>query len=288
MRSCSASVSNVFRRFNNSIKMFSVPVRSITTSAVFLVGLFSQISGQTDYCDPTLCKNNLVHVGCGKSDNYGPYCPVDRQLVPITEEVKTFILDLHNVFRATTARGEVNNYASASRMPTLIWDEELQKLAEYNVKTCIYGHDYCRNTKLFPLVGQNIAANSFYGMEVTPLDTMTELLHSWYGENENANQDYIDSYPLLGQDPPKDIGHFTQIVMDKATAVGCAMIQYTQNEQGHDWVHQNYVCNYSNSIARGHPVYVKGNPCELCVTGCSTAYPGLCNIGEPVQPTAAW
>ncbi|KAL9692059.1 hypothetical protein quinque_016521, partial [Culex quinquefasciatus] len=101
-------------------------------------------------------------------------------------------------------------------MPTLIWSEELQKLAEYNVKTCIYGHDYCRNTPEFPLVGQNIAANSFYGMEVTPLDTMTELLYSWYGEYENANMDHIKSYPLLGQDPPKDIGHFTQIMMDKA------------------------------------------------------------------------
>ncbi|XP_061516719.1 antigen 5 like allergen Cul n 1 [Anopheles gambiae] len=268
--------------------MSPVSVKRITCAVVLLVALISHTSGQTDYCEPTLCKNNLVHVGCGKSENYGPYCPIDRQLVPMTEEVKTYILDLHNVFRANVARGEVTNYSPASRMPTLIWDEELQKLAEYNVKTCIYGHDYCRNTKLFPLVGQNIAANSFYGMEVTPLDTMTELLHSWYAENENANQDYIDNYPLLGQDPPKDIGHFTQIVMDKATAVGCAMIQYTQNEQGHDWVHQNYVCNYSNSIARGHPVYIKGNPCELCVTGCSANYPGLCNIGEPVQPTAAW
>lgn len=252
---------------------------------IFTLAVLQRISAQTDYCDKALCKNNQPHVACGKSDNYGPFCPVNRELVPLTEEVKNYILDLHNQFRSTVARGDVPGYAPASRMPTLVWDEELQKLAEYNVKTCIYGHDYCRNTPDFPLVGQNIAANSFYGMEVTPLDTMTELLYSWYGEYENANMDYIDSYPLLGQDPPKDIGHFTQIMMDKAVTIGCAMIQYTQNEQGHDWVHQNYVCNYSNSIARGHSVYIKGATCTLCQTGCSEVYPGLCNIGEQVAPT---
>lgn len=68
-------------------------------------------------------------------------------------------------------------------------------------------------------------------------------------------------------------------------SIGCAMIQYTQNEQGHDWVHQNYVCNYSNSIARGHPVYNSGKTCTLCQTGCSEEYPGLCNVGEQVEPT---
>ena len=63
------------------------------------------------------------------------------------------------------------------------------------------------------------------------------------------------------------------------------MIQYTKREDNHDWVHQNFVCNYSNSIARGHPVYIKGSKCSGCLTGCSDKYPGLCNIGEPVQPT---
>lgn len=252
---------------------------------ILALAIVQRINAQTDYCDKSLCKNNQPHVACGKNENYGPFCPVDRQLVPLPEEVKKYILDLHNQFRSTVARGDVPGYEPASRMPTLVWSDELQKLAEYNVKTCIYGHDYCRNTPEFPLVGQNIAANSFYGMEVTPLDTMTELLYSWYGEYENANMDHIESYPTLGNDPPKDIGHFTQMVMDKATVIGCAMIEYTQNEQGHDWVHQNYVCNYSNSIARGHPVYIKGPTCSLCQTGCSDVYPGLCNIGEQVEPT---
>lgn len=169
---------------------------------LFVLAVVQRINAQTDYCDRSLCKNNQPHVACGKTNNYGPFCPVNRELVILSEDTKKYILDLHNQFRSTVARGDVPGYAPASRMPTLIWSEELQKLAEYNVKTCIYGHDYCRNTPDFPLVGQNIAANSFYGMEVTPLDTMTELLYSWYGEYENANMDHIKSYPLLGQDPP--------------------------------------------------------------------------------------
>lgn len=252
---------------------------------LLVLAVVQRLNAQRYYCDKSLCKNNQPHVACGKGDSYGPFCPPNRELVPLSEEVKRYILDLHNQFRSTVARGDVVGYSPASRMPTLVWNDELQKLAEYNVKTCIYGHDYCRNTPEYPLVGQNIAANSFYGMEVTPLDTMTELLYSWYGEYENGNMGFINSYPLLGQDPPKDIGHFTQIMMDRAVSIGCAMIQYTQNEQGHDWVHQNYVCNYSNSIARGHPVYISGPTCSKCETGCSQVYPGLCNIGEQVEPT---
>ena len=87
-------------------------------------------------------------------------------------------------------------------MPTLVWSDELQRLAELNVLSCLYGHDKCRNTIDFPLVGQNIAANSFYGMEINPVDTMTELLYSWYGESENAEQSFIDDYPSEGNDPP--------------------------------------------------------------------------------------
>ncbi|KAL9706602.1 hypothetical protein quinque_010120 [Culex quinquefasciatus] len=232
---------------------------------LFVLAVVQRINAQTDYCDRSLCKNNFNRTRrAAKRTNYGPFCPgKPRSWSSCPRTIQKYILDLHNQFRSIGGpRGRASAMRPPPECPTLIWSEELQKLAEYNVKTCIYGHDYCRNTPEFPLVGQNIAANSFYGMEVTPLDPMTELLYSC-----------------------KDIGHFTQIMMDKAVSIGCAMIQYTQNEQGHDWVHQNYVCNYSNSIARGHPVYNSGKTCSLCQTGCSEEYPGLCNVGEQVEPT---
>lgn len=27
-----------------------------------------------------------------------------------------------------------------------VWNDELAKLAEYNVRRCVFGHDECRNT----------------------------------------------------------------------------------------------------------------------------------------------
>uniref|UniRef100_U5EZT9 Venom allergen-1 n=1 Tax=Corethrella appendiculata TaxID=1370023 RepID=U5EZT9_9DIPT len=257
-------------------------IKSIFLSVSIIFELFLLTQSQTDYCDKSLCPNGLPHVACGKVGEFGPACPADKKLINMTEELKVYILDLHNKFRARVASGQVQGFEPATKMPTLVWDDELQYLSELNVKTCIYGHDPCRNTAKYKLVGQNIAANSFFGMDFSPLDTITELITSWCGEYENANQQFVDNYPGLGFDPPRDIGHFAQIASDRTVSMACAMVQYTQNEGGQDWVHQNFVCDYSSSHVRQKPVYEKGPTCTKCITGCNPVYPGLCNIGEPV------
>lgn len=40
------------------------------------------------------------------------------------------------------------------------------------------------------------------------------------------------------------------------------------------------VCNYSSANIPNEPIYEIGPACSACVTGCSTATPGLCKTEE--------
>lgn len=67
-------------------------------------------------------------------------------MVNITPELKQRILDIQNKQRNQQAMGNTPNYGPASRMSTLVWDDGLALMAEYNARLCKYGHDPCRNT----------------------------------------------------------------------------------------------------------------------------------------------
>lgn len=60
--------------------------------------------------------------------------------------MKSKILDYHNKYRNQQALGQTPNYEPAVRMATMKWDSDLAKLAEMNVRTCMFGHDNCMNT----------------------------------------------------------------------------------------------------------------------------------------------
>ena len=77
---------------------------------------------------------------------WGPDCSPDKALVNITPELQQRILDIHNKLRNQQAAGETPNYGPGSRMGTLVWDDGLAEMAEYNARLCKYGHDKCRNT----------------------------------------------------------------------------------------------------------------------------------------------
>lgn len=77
---------------------------------------------------------------------WGPACSDDRELVNITPELQNRILEIQNKVRNQQAMGKTPNYGPAVRMSTLVWDDELAKMAEFNARLCKYGHDPCRNT----------------------------------------------------------------------------------------------------------------------------------------------
>lgn len=105
---------------------------------------------------------------------------------------------------------------------------------------------------------------------------VTEIIHNhtaeWFIEYRKCDMSYIRSY----KDSVKLIGHFTQLVLAGADRVGCAMAKYDNGYQKS----MLFTCNYSLGNLFTKPVYVSGEPCSKCKSGCSKTYSGLCNTNE--------
>lgn len=91
---------------------------------------------------------------------FGPDCPGDATVLDLTSSDIELILDLHNDFRSQIAMGQIANFSSADRMPTVKWNNELAYLAELHVKKCSMAHTACQNTDRFFFCGQNVGALS--------------------------------------------------------------------------------------------------------------------------------
>ncbi|KAL1377635.1 hypothetical protein pipiens_016126 [Culex pipiens pipiens] len=247
-------------------------------SALVCVGLSTQ---QTNYCSPSLCSNGGPHIACNGLTKLSASCGSGSQEFSLTAANQALILDLHNKLRSTIASGKQSYktnafYPQASRMATLQWDQELANIAAANARRCVYGHDRCRNTVKFPYAGQNIAMKWYYGMTFGVNQLITGFVNDWYSEFKDANPSVIAKYPSSWTGP--QIGHFTQIVSDRTTRVGCAMVRFREGQYTKDYI----VCNYALTNIINQPVYVAGTACSKCTTGCNSKYPGLCNQNENI------
>lgn len=156
-----------------------------------------------DPCDSSLCNAGETHVACGNSGNWSPSCAPDKKLIPIDEDLKSKILATHNKWRNTAAQGKSSSLPglTASKMATIQWDDELAKLAELNIKKCIFAHDQCENTKMYKYVGQNIGISAMPGHFQDPTPTAVDLADSWYSDEiGNVSPSVIKSFKTA---PPK-------------------------------------------------------------------------------------
>merc|ERR1711967_140713 len=134
----------------------------------------------------------------------------------------------HNVHRA--------NHSAAD----LSYSNELANVAQQIASSCVYAHDTTvESTTGNGVYGQNIAAG-LTADEVT--DVITNL---WYNNEVNAYS------PYYGQVNPEgnfnDYGHFTQIVWQGTTVVGCATQDCSANglaNVGSNVPPYFTVCNY--------------------------------------------
>ncbi|XP_070492977.1 venom allergen-1-like [Chironomus tepperi] len=236
------------------------------------------VASQTDYCSTSLC-SGWKHIACENSGDFDPFCPPDRKILDLYDEHKQLIVDEHNKLRNKIASGQEIGFNSASMMSTMVWNDELAKLAELNAKTCRSEHDNCRNTDKFHFAGQNIALSQS-SPDFGTLDAIIiNAIQNWYAEAKIATQSEIDSY--FSSD--RMIGHFTQIVNDLSNEVGCAVVQYTEND---GWKSSLFVCDYARTNIIGFPVYVSGDPASQCNLGINPNYEALCSINEVVDPNS--
>ncbi|KXJ82045.1 hypothetical protein RP20_CCG015839 [Aedes albopictus] len=254
------------------------------TTLVFSIAAILAISETqaANYCDPSLCSRGVSHIACNGLTTLGSTCGAGSFEVGMDNSYQQLIVDLHNKLRSKVAMGQQSNGASqrfkqAARMATLQWDPELAYIAATNARRCVYGHDRCRNTATMKYAGQNIAIKSYYGMKFSNEQLLTEFINSWFSEYEVTTPQQIASYPASYRGPA--IGHFTQIVSDRTSRIGCAMVSYKRGS----FINKLFVCNYGLTNIVNQPVYVAGNVCSGCRSGCNAKYPGLCNTAEIVR-----
>uniref|UniRef100_A0A1Y9H2Q0 Venom allergen-1 n=1 Tax=Anopheles dirus TaxID=7168 RepID=A0A1Y9H2Q0_9DIPT len=246
-------------------------------SVVILLFALAEANATGRYCDKELCPRGGPHVGCKPPPfSGGPACRGNQDVkqISIPPKLRAYILDQHNQNRSNIALGKIAPYPPAVKMPTLTWDSELAELADANARSCQYGHDRCRATVKFPYAGQNIAITQFYGYKFTEKELIHKFISSWFGEYKDARKSHIQSYPSTYSGKP--IGHFTQIVSDRTTQVGCSMWYWKKGQTEAYY----FVCNYSVTNIMDRTVYKQGETGSECKKGKNPKYPGLCKVNE--------
>lgn len=99
------------------------------------------------------------------------------------------------------------------------------------------------------------------------------MLQSWFKEQKDTTTSNIKRF--AGENKFK-IGHFTAMVTDRTTHVGCAMSKFMMGQ----WQALLLVCNYSSSNIIFKPVYNVGALTEKCLSGRNPLFPGLCSANE--------
>lgn len=166
-------------------------------------------------------------------------------------------------------------FKPASRMATMQWDDELAKLAVLNVKQCVMKHDACRNTDRFKWSGQNLAWR--WGRPAPSAEaSIVGGIDSWFNEYKDATQANLDKYSST----KAVIGHFTAMVNDRNTRVGCGMLRQPK-DNGAEFF---FACNYAQTNILNRPIYVSGTAASKCTKGKNSKYPALCAASEPIDP----
>ncbi|XP_034114666.1 antigen 5 like allergen Cul n 1-like [Drosophila albomicans] len=259
--------------------MSNIPIVTVLTA---LSAALSGVFGATDYCKQNC--GSTQNIGCNNDGAWGSSCPSDRALVSLSDADKNVLLASHNGHRSFIAGGGESKLKPACRMATMQWDDELAYLASLNVRSCQMKHDGCRNTDAFQWAGQNLAWIGSTG----PLNKTASLIQSvdmWYSEVKDTEQSYIDAYPTNYNGPA--IGHFTVMVADRNTHVGCAASTYSV--QGQSYKAFLLACNYAATNVVGIKMYNTCSvPASKCTTGVNPSYKFLCSVNEVYDVNNLW
>ena len=114
-----------------------------------------------------------------------------------------------------------------------------------------------------------------------PATMITGTINAWYNEQQFAAQSDINMLTRMrnGNDA---IGHFTVMVSERNTQVGCALSNYVTNGRSTTLM----ACNYATTNIMGHPVYRTGAIGSGCTLGRDTRFTGLCRTNEPINPNS--
>lgn len=266
--------------------MALVVTKTFIIVAILIVSLRRGDAVQDDkYCRKEVCPAGMKNIGCGcDGTSYGDQCAgKNPRRVVLNDKQKALVLKEHNVRRNMLACGTAEPHPPGSRMTEVIWDKELEFLADCNSAKCVYGHDQCRSTSEFPHAGQNIAAKLTCGKPLsTPEEVIITSIDVWFTEYKNTTLVDTDAYPRKAAGGA--IGHFTVMSNDNVRRLGCSYIVFEEpGRLGIKVCYRYYfVCNYSYNNFIGKKTYCKDRvPAKNCAAR-SAQYSCLCDNKQPL------
>jgi len=202
-------------------------------------------------------------------------CGDDLKFSGLDDATKKALLDKHNELRQKVASGGEAGQPGAANMRKLVWDDELETIAQRWTSQCMFDHDKVRNLCDGTSVGQNAWISGsdyeYYDTDVNP--NIGDAVNAWYNEVTNPGFDASNINPyVFGH----GYGHYTAVVWAETDRVGCGRVYY----EGTDgWFYHLVICNYAVSgNLVGGTMYEVGDKCSNCPAGysCDATYDGLC------------
>lgn len=224
------------------------------------------------YCNTPLCKKQRTHVACGNNLKINSSCAATSEMINLSPIIKQIIINKHNDYRNKLALGGVPHFPSATRMATMQWNDELEFMASLNVKTCTGTHDVCRNTPAFKHSGQNIARRTTFNDTISPENIEYNIYHGidrWFREHLICERDRT----VIFNSGKKKCGHFTVMIADRNTHLGCAMMHMKKDKTV-------FTCNYAWTNIRDGKLYSTGRVGSQCKSGKNPRFHGLCSVNE--------
>jgi Cysteine-rich secretory protein family len=107
------------------------------------------------------------------------------------------------------------------------------------------------------------------------LQNLQDGIQRWMDESLFTALDVVGSVRVA---PVYTTGHFIQMVHDRNTRVGCAMVHWTQVDEYEGDVMKctRFTCNYFKSPYLNQPLYDAGNVCSKCGNCDEEDMVGLC------------
>ncbi|XP_037565249.2 CRISP/Allergen/PR-1-like [Dermacentor silvarum] len=189
-------------------------------------------------CPQFYSHKNPQHTACKPLNTW---CKIKESGMDDTQ--RGLILKLHNHYRSRIARGNVTGFKPAADMQELLWDSDLEYVAQAHANLCTtpdgdLKHDHVRDrfTPRFEFTGQNLAWIGRSFSDGGP--NWTYVILNWFEEHKLYPARLVSRFDVTAG---IKTGHFTQLVWAKSRYVGCGYVYYTVDKARYPHM-KHYAC----------------------------------------------